>query len=172
MLLRSTPRTDFDDAAANQMIVERNFFDSSRNMDGHPAAATLKTLLNGALVEDRVTGRIWTRSCGTALPYIGQTHARMVVSQANTDRLGGSDDWRLPTLEEAMSLMTREKNAKGLFISNHFSDDGYVLTCDTHVGGGESLVWVAACALGDCQQVPTDAPVPVRLVRTDWEYLK
>ena len=71
-----------------------------------------------------------------------------------------------------MSLMEREKNAKGLFISHYFSDDGYVLTCDTHAGGSESLVWVACYAHGDCQQVPTHGPVPVRLVRTDWEYLK
>jgi TIR domain-containing protein/HEAT repeat protein/uncharacterized protein DUF1566 len=173
MLLRSKPRTDFDEAAATQMIVEKNFFDSSRNKDGRPAAATLNTLLNGVLVEDRATGRIWTRNCGAALPYIGQTHAHMVAWKANADRLGGADDWRLPTLEEAMSLMTREKSAKGVFISHHFSDDGYVLTCDTHVGfAGESMVWVACYALGDCQEIPTDAPVPVRLVRTDWEYLQ
>ena len=172
MLLRSKPRTDFDESAANQMIIKKNFFDSSRNKDGCPAAATPNTLLNGALVEDRATGRIWTRSCGAALPYIGQTRAHMVVWKANADRLGGADNWRLPTLEEAMSLMTREKNAKGLYISHHFSDDGYVLTCDTHVGfAGEGMVWVAFYGLGDCQMVPTDAPVPVRLVRTDWEYL-
>jgi hypothetical protein len=173
MLLRSKPRTDFDEAAATQMIVEKNFFDSSRNKDGRPAAATLNTLLNGALVEDRTTGRNWTRSCGAALPYMGQPHAGMVVSKANADRLGGSDDWRLPTLEEAMSLMTREENAKGLFISHHFSDDGYVLTCDTHVGfAGERMVWGVCYALGDCQEVPTHGPVPVRLVRTAWEYLQ
>jgi hypothetical protein len=172
MLLRSKPRTDFDAAAANQMIIEKNFFDSSRNKEGRPAAKSLKTLLNGALVEDRATGRIWTRSCGAALPYFGQTHARMVAWKANAERLGGADDWRLPTLEEAMSLMTREQNVKGLFISHHFSDDGYVLTCDTHVGfAAESMVWGACYVHGDCQEVPTDAPVSVRLVRTDWEYL-
>jgi hypothetical protein len=173
MLIRSTPRTDFDEAAANQMIFEKNFFDSSRNKEGQPAAATLKTLLNGALIEDRATGRVWTRSCGAALPYLGETNAGMVVWKANADRLGGADDWRLPTLEEAMSLMTPEKNTNGLFISHHFSDDGYVLTCDTHTQfGGQSMVWVACYALGDCQTVPTDGPVAVRLVRTDWEYLQ
>lgn len=172
MLLRSNPRTDFDDSAANQMIVQKNFFDSSRNTDGRPAAATLNTLLNGALVEDRATGRIWTRSCGAALPYLGKTHARMVVWQANSERLGNAEDWRLPTLEEAMSLMTREENAKGLFISPYFSDDGYVLTCDTYASEGGSMVWIACYAHGDCQVVPTHTPIPVRLVRTDWEYLQ
>jgi hypothetical protein len=172
MLLRSKPRTDYDESAAHQMIIRRNFFSCSHNKDGRPAAATLNTLLNGALVEDRSSGRLWTRSCSAPVPYIGQTRAHMVAWKANADRLGGADDWRLPTLEEAMSLMTREKNAKGVFISNDFSDDGYVLTCDTHVAfSGQGFIWVACYGIGDCQTVPTDTPVPVRLVRTDWEYL-
>lgn len=171
MLLRSKPRTDFDESAANQMIIRNNFFDGSRNTNGRPAATVLNTLLNGALVEDRATGRTWTRNCAAAMPYLGQTHARMVAWKVNNERFGDSADWRLPSLEEAMSLMTREKNARGLFISHHFSDDGYVLTCDTHIVGGGSLVWVACYGLGDCQAVPTHAPVPVRLVRTAWQYL-
>lgn len=58
-----------------------------------------------------------------------------------------------------MSLMTREQNANGLFISQHFSDDPYVLTCDTHLGfGGRSMVWVACYELGDCSVTPGLAP--------------
>ena len=172
MLLRSKPRTDFDESAANQMIIRKNFFDSSRNTNGRPAATALNTLLNGALVEDRATGRIWTRNCGAAMPYLGQTHVHMVAWKANDERLGGAADWRLPTLEEAMSLMARQENAKGLFISPDFSDDRYVLTCDGLVTRGDSFVWAACYGHGDCQTVPSDTPVPVRLVRTDWKYLE
>jgi hypothetical protein len=172
MLLRSKPRTGFDESAANHMIITRNFFDSSRNTEGRPAATALNTLLNGALVEDRATGRIWTRNCAAETSYSGQTNARMVAWKANDKRLGDAADWRLPTLEEAMSLMTREKNAKGLFISHDFSDDRYVLTCDGFVTGRGSFVWVACYGHGDCQAVPPDSPVAVRLVRTDWEYLE
>jgi hypothetical protein len=172
VLLRSKPGTDFDEAAATPMIVRRNFFDASRNNTGRPPAASLTTSLNGAIVEDWATGRAWTRACAAPLPYLGQRRAGMVGSTANSQRLGGASDWRLPTLEEAMSLMTGEENARGLFISPHFSDDGYVVTCDAQVGGGGSFVWVAAYAQGDCLQVPADAPVAVRLVRTNWEHLR
>jgi hypothetical protein len=71
-----------------------------------------------------------------------------------------------------MSLMARDENAKGLFISPDFSDDHYVLTCDGLVAGGGSFVWAACYGPGDCQTVPSDTPVPVRLVRTDWKYLE
>ena len=172
MLLRSKPRTDLDESAVNQMITKRNFFDSSRNTNGRPASMALNTLLNGALVEDRATGRVWTRNCAPAMPYLGQTRAHMVAWKANDERLGNVANWRLPTLEEAMSLMTHEKSVKGLFISHDFSDDEYVLTCDTYVAGGGSFVWVACYGLGDCQTVPADSSVPVRLVSTDWDYLK
>jgi HEAT repeat protein len=172
-LLRSTPRTDFDSTAVTETIVGRNFFDNERNRDGRPAAATLQPLLNGALVEDRATGRVWTRSCSPALPYLGQPHARMVAWKANQERLGGADDWRLPTLDEAMSIMARDQNAKRLFIAGHFSDDGYVLTCDTCASSSAgTMVWAVSYANGDCQAIPTDGPVPVRLVRTAWEHLK
>jgi hypothetical protein len=172
-LLRSTPRTDFDNAAASETIIRRNFFDNERNRNGRPAAARLRTLMNGALVEDRATGRVWTRSCSPALPYLGQPHARMVAWKANEERLGGADGWRLPTLEEAMSIMARDKNAKGLFIAGYFSDDSYVLTCDAYArSSGGSMVWAVSYANGDCQAIPTDAPVPVRLVRTEWDHLK
>jgi hypothetical protein len=154
------------------MIVRRNFFDASRNRPGRPAAASLTTTLNGAIVKDWATGRAWTRTCAAPLPHLGQPRAGMVAWTANSERLGGVSDWRLPTLEEAMSLMTHEKNARGLFLSPHFSDDGYVITCDAQADGGGSFVWVAAYAQGDCQQVPADAPVAVRLVRTSWEHLR
>jgi hypothetical protein len=72
MLLRSKPRSDFDDAAASEMIIRRNFFDSTRNATGRPAASRLTTLWNGALVEDAATGRVWTRNCGAPVPYTGQ----------------------------------------------------------------------------------------------------
>jgi hypothetical protein len=96
-----------------------------------------------------------------------------MVSKANAERLLGMDDWRLPTLEEAMSLMAHEKNARGLFISQHFSDDGYVLTCDTCPGFDERMVWIASYTNGDCEIVPAaSAPASVRLVRTAWEHLR
>ena len=81
----------------------------------------------------------------------------MVAWKANEERLGGADDWRLPTLEEAMSIMAREKNAKGLFIAGNFSDDGYVLTCDAYVSSSAGTIVRAVWYTdGDCQAIPTD----------------
>jgi hypothetical protein len=170
-LLRSAPRNDLTDAAATQMIVEKNFFEHTRHTSGRPAADDYVTYFAG-MVTDQVTGRQWTATCGGPLPLVGQVSAMTMVAQANEQRLGGSDDWRLPTLDESMSLMARHKNARRLFLSAHFSDESYALACDTCPRAGQTFVWVVSYIHGECQTVPADSPWPVRLVRTTWEHLK
>ena len=100
------------------------------------------------------------------------------ATRLNLERLGGYDDWRLPTLEEAMSLMSMNIRAGGLYISELFSNHGYVRTADCSPGPkllelfGESEpgwepVWVVGYADADCLEVPQEAPIPLRFVRTD-----
>jgi hypothetical protein len=62
----------------------------------------------GALVViDDATGLMWPRggSWDEGLHDLTLKGAEQYVAQLNTERWGGFDDWRLPTLPEAMSLM-------------------------------------------------------------------
>jgi hypothetical protein len=100
------------------------------------------------------------------------------VTRVNLDRVGGYDDWRLPTLEEAMSLMSRDVRVKGLHISELFGDADYIRTADGSPGAnfldrfgeaepGWGPIWIVGYADGDCLEVPEEAPIPLRFVRTD-----
>lgn len=100
------------------------------------------------------------------------------TTRLNVERLGGYDDWRLPTLEEAMSLMGKNIRIKGLYISELFSDHTYIRTADGSPGAklldlfgeaepGWEPVWVVGYADADCLEVPEEAPIPLRFVRTD-----
>lgn len=103
------------------------------------------------------------------------------AARLNLERLGGYDDWRLPTLEEAMSLMSRNIRVGGLYVSELFSNHEYIRTADgspgpkLEIGGqaapgwepGWEAVWVVGYADADCLEVPEEAPIPLRFVRTD-----
>lgn len=63
-------------------------------------------------------------------------------------RLNDKTEWRLPTLEEAMSLMEPVRNEDGLFINPVFSDkQRWIWTADQH---GVSSAWVVYFGGGGC----------------------
>ncbi len=49
-------------------------------------------------------------------------------------------DWRLPSLEEAMSLMETEKNRKGLYLHPLFPSSPGLYLCQRHPETGRFLV--------------------------------
>jgi hypothetical protein len=214
-LLRALPRHDLDRAAVTRVVVEKGFFSRSMNESGGAEGPQLTLAPGGLVVDDRASGRIWTRGCidssilpkaplstadeevARVTPPSRRTDQEKALVQArqdmkrqmrlaieewtrrvNVDRLGGYDDWRLPTLEEAMSLVSRDIQTKGLYISELFSDHAYVRTADgspgarllEHFGEAEpgwEPVWVVGYAESDCLEVPEEAPIPLRFVRTD-----
>jgi hypothetical protein len=175
VLLRSDARTDLDHSGATRMIVQTNFFDATRNKGGDAPGSALRSFRDGRLVEDRSTGRIWTRDSAGPLPYAGTPDVHLVVRKANEERFYGLDKWRIPTLEEAMSLMMKDAREGGLHISPLFSNDEYLWTCDSYVDNSTYLPkdtwrWIVCYRFGDCQPVLDDAPARLRLVRHAWDY--
>ena len=56
------------------------------------------------VINDRATGLLWQQS-GSEYPFTWQ-HAHRYIGQLNRTRLGGIGTWRLPTVEELMSVLT------------------------------------------------------------------
>lgn len=68
--------------------------------DGHYAGNAPSFKDNGdGTVSDRVTGLMWTQDPGSKVSY------RQAVSGAAACRVGGHDDWRLPSIKELYSLI-------------------------------------------------------------------
>ena len=92
------------------------FFDTEHNPEGHfenefVAAGDTATLV------DLKTSLMWQRQ-GLDIGSIRTIQRK--ISELNKEGYAGFSDWRLPTLEEAMSIMDQKKNKKGVlsFIRN------------------------------------------------------
>jgi len=110
-VLRSTPAVvQEEDVPA--IVSAHNFFDSQYNPEGF-FANHLVNNGDGKTITDLVTGVMWQRT-GCDITAIRHIHA--YVQKLNDEKYAGFSDWRLPTMEEALSLLEPEQSEKGLRI--------------------------------------------------------
>ncbi|WP_339136978.1 MAG: DUF1566 domain-containing protein [Candidatus Electrothrix sp. GW3-4] len=125
----SLPSTtlEFVEEEADKMIKEYNFTDQKRNPDG-----LFKNYLvdngDGLTVTDVVTGLMWQRA---GLDIMSHRMLRKEIEAINNKGLAGHNDWRMPTLPEAMSLLDNELNSKKLYLHPAFSADQPFIMVDT-----------------------------------------
>jgi hypothetical protein len=172
-MLRDEPRNDLHERDVWRMVFERDFFSNHRNPQGMPPAGRhdLQLVLNEVFVDDRVTGLCWTRHAVATVPLLEAYRMPGAYREALRERVGfgGPEGLRLPTLEEAMSLMTPVANAQRCFRHPWFSGEPYMLTKDTMpapagLPGVTTMVWVADFGTADAAPMPVDLAWPVLLV--------
>lgn len=99
------------------LIQKWNFFDSVVN----PRGGFENILVDngdGLSVTDERTGVVWQRA---GLDIASMRAIGQQIEALNQVGFAGFHDWRLPTMEEALSLMESEKNGKGLHLNPCFS---------------------------------------------------
>jgi len=102
--LRSTSTT-LSVGQAQRMLKERGYFDSDLNQEGKGLQHQYEKRNAGGeqVVYDGATGRTWQQAGSTE--YLTYAKAQEYIAALNAKGFAGYHDWRLPTLEEAMSLM-------------------------------------------------------------------
>lgn len=146
--LRSQPVEDLPEASVVTMLQERDFFDIERNWMGKGIQHHYEVLERNAeeLVIDHATGLMWQQ--GGSGNYRFFEEAQKYLAQLNREKFAGYSDWRLPTLEEAMSLMEPKKNEHGLYIDPVFDkNQRWIWTADREASGG---AWVVDFNVGYC----------------------
>ncbi len=159
--LRNTPISmgmSVDNVKA--MLKEKNLFDSDWNNTGNGFYNDFVLQKNGQVVYDRNSGLMWQQSGSDN--FMTYENAKAWVEQLN---FAGYSDWRLPTLEEAMSLMESKKNSDGLYIDSKFDKtQQWIWTSD--LVKGESWAWVVGFNFGYCTNYGFYANYYVRAVRS------
>jgi hypothetical protein len=109
ILLRSAPTTR-PPGSYTALLVRNNFFDASANAAGEGIRHEYKQQVIGddVVVIDAATGLMWQK--GGSRDVIDFSEAPAYVAELNNRKFAGFDDWRLPTVEEAMSLMEPKKH--------------------------------------------------------------
>ena len=104
------------------------------------------------VVLDRASGLMWQQS-GSA-NEISYGEAKEYVARLNSDQFAGYNDWRLPTLEEAMSLMEPTEKNSGMYNDPVFDNtQRWIWTSDTNE---TALAWLANFVSGNCYTYPND----------------
>lgn len=128
--LRAKPR-EIDIGTVQAMLKRYGFFDTHKNkVKGFQNQLNLKTRGGEKVVLDRATGLMWHQR-GSA-HYMNLSGASTWINSLNRNRYAGFSDWRLPTLEEAASLLESGKHSTGLHIHPIFNaTPRSIWTCDT-----------------------------------------
>lgn len=107
-----------DDQIAG-VIRRWNFFDSEYNPEGRFENKLVDTG-DGLTVLDQKTGLMWQRA---GLDITSVRTMQRNIEKLNQEGFAGHHDWRMPTMEEALSLMEPEINHKGTYLQLCFSKE-------------------------------------------------
>ncbi|MCI0495761.1 TIR domain-containing protein [candidate division KSB1 bacterium] len=134
IFFRSKPATlSSDDVHA--MLRKFDFFDSAKNKEGRGFDNQYKAekIKDDMVVIDEIFGLMWQQ--GGSLKNMGYEEAKTWIGDLNKKGYAGYQDWRLPTLEEAMSLMESKEMNGDLFIDPKFDrTQRWIWTCDPVLG--------------------------------------
>jgi len=115
------------------LVKSHDFFDGQRNPGGSFAGCLVD---NGdaLTVSDLKTGLMWQRG---GCDITTNRNVQKYVQGLNDRKLAGFSGWRLPTMEEALSLVRPQRNEKGLHLHPCFSrEQPFIFLADQRTPGG------------------------------------
>ena len=143
---RSKP-VSLSEESATSMIKGKGFFDEGYNKNALGFVNDFVVQNDGEVVYDRASSLMW-QQLGSNEP-LDFAHANAYVGQLNREGFAGYHDWRLPTLEEAMSLTEPTKMNGGFHIDPKFdTKQRSIWTSDNTPSA--SRAWVVNFDLGYC----------------------
>jgi len=144
--LRSESLKILNENRVKLMLQENDFFHVDWYWMGKGVQHQYEVLEDGKVVFDKTTGLFWQQSGSEK--DITYYEAKRYIRELNKKHFAGYNDWRLPTLEEAMSLMEPKKNKHELYIDAVFDNEQmWIWTADKE---SASAAWVVYFYAGYC----------------------
>lgn len=162
--LRVTPIDGLSRKGAQQMIREYGFADVELNRFGKGLQHQYKVGKRGGkkVVTDHTTNLMWQQSGSPS--SMNYADAEKYIRELNDQKFAGFSEWRLPTLEEAMSLMEPERMENHLYIDPLFDEtQHWIWNADKLDASG--VAWNVNFYAGSCSTYLVDGYY-VRAVRS------
>ncbi|MBD3290028.1 DUF1566 domain-containing protein [candidate division KSB1 bacterium] len=134
---------------AIDIIRKYDFYDAKKNPRGkgfsHRYALQLRN--GNKIVIDEETNLMWQK--GGYTYKIESKDSKKCIKELNQKCFAGYNDWRLPTLEEAMSLVEPRKSDDGLHIDPVFDKkQNWIWTSDSY--NNRTQAWYVTFLDGSC----------------------
>jgi len=165
MKFRSQPLNLLSISDWDNLLYQKEVFERRWNKKNHLRLFPYKPTQRGGkrLLFDKATELTWQQSGSP----VAVTHAdaKKYIGELNKQKFANHKDWRLPSLDEAMSLLEPRKNENDLYLDSDFdSAQSWVWTGEKPSDGA---AWVVTFRTGYCY-VPVDACYFVRAVRGEF----
>ncbi len=163
-VFRSTPiEISIDEVTA--MLKAKNLFDVNANNSGTGFSNRFeqKNYRGVTVVIDRAAGLMWQQA-GSA-EMLTYQNAQQWIQTLNQQNYAGFRTWRLPTLEEAMSLIEPNKKNGNLYNDVLFNQKQWWIWTSDKLKG-ESWPWIVYFSYGICGVDYTGGTSYVRAVRS------
>lgn len=160
---RDKPEIGLSPEVVQIMLKDKGLFDSRKNSSGYGLSHVFEMQNGGTVVYDHASGLMWQRS--GSQDDVNYEKARNYILKLNREQFAGYNDWRLPTLEEALSLMESVKKNGSLHIDTIFDPhQARIWTSDFRK---DSMVWIVRFDSGYCDYAYNDGNInySVRTVR-------
>jgi len=147
LFLRNKPKK-ISEGDATEMIRRFGFYDKNKNPEGKGLVHKykLQKIKGDKIVYDEATGLMWQQS-GSDSTMLDFEDAKRWIKKLRRNKFAGYDDWRLPTLEEAMSLIEPK-----IYINSIFnSQQKWIWTAD-QVKDEQIMFWVVDIDPGGCYE--------------------
>lgn len=147
-----------------RMLKDKDLFDRNWNDQGKGIAHQYRSITRQgkALVIDDAARLTWQQSGSETRMFFSAAQA--YVNQLNQYRFGGYSDWRLPTLEEAMSLVEPERKNGNLYVDPELdTNQRWIWTADNTPAG---VAWFVDFSNGGCNANHVNDDGYVRAVRS------
>ncbi len=163
-IFRNDPR-GLTEREVLDIIIKNDFFDKNRNLHGKGFSNRFETLQinNDKIIFDHTSRLTWQQHGSLeSMPF---ESAKQWLAELNKVGYANFTDWRLPTLEEAMSLMKKERENENLFKDHIFGQrQRGIWTSD--VTENKNMAWVVFFNYGSCYVSCFDVKNFVQAVRS------